>query len=112
MAQKSSMPIPPLKPTPADLAREAAEAERLEHIEKAQNPEPTPELPAITSEPTVQVTRNYGGVNVPVKQKEKKSVMIRLDPDIDKQLTRYAGKFGTTRSAIVEELIKNWISNL
>lgn len=107
MATKSTTPIP-LKPTPADLAREAAEAERIEHIEKAQ----TPELTAVATEPTLQVTRNYGGVNVPIKQKEKKSVMIRLDPDIDKQLTRYAGKFGTTRSAIVEELIKNWISNL
>lgn len=92
-------------PSPMQLAAEAAEAERQEHIEQAAQTSQQPKRQPRSK----RVGEEQGDFGLSCKKKETRvAVALSFDPEMNERLTTASYKLKTTRSAILEQLFNQW----
>jgi len=108
MAVKGTIPVPPtLNPSPADLAREAAEEEKKQHIAQLEknsdnNEEVKPKK--VKSAFNVELDMN----NLMEQNEVRKTATFSISVSMHDELTRAANRLGTSRSAVLEQAFKTW----
>lgn len=109
MATKGTIPVPPtLNPSPADLAREAAEEEKMQHInakkEETVKTEEVVKPKKVKTAFDVELDMN----NLMEQNEVRKTATFSISIAMHEELRRAANRLGSSRSAVLEQAFKTW----
>lgn len=93
--------------SPMDLAKEAAEAERQEHIELAAQQAQQQQQKRQPRKKKAGEEQSDLGLSLKTKE-NRVPVALSFDPEMNKYLSYAASKLGISRSAILEQLFNQW----
>lgn len=105
MADKGQIPSGKKKPTPPDLAKEAAEMEFTEHLESAQNI-PTPPSVQVNNQENISIEVDMSHFNSEAQVRKTATFSISLN--MHNELAEAAAQMHTSRSAVLEMAFNTW----